>query len=87
MSFLELSNEIAATIVQTLNIDENDAHYTDTVDMYAEWVSELMSITSEADLNVQRYLICTIFKKLIIRSAFSYLISLNNNDPSNPEIH
>ena len=53
MSFLELSNEIAATIVQTLNMDENDAHYTDTVDMYAEWVSELMAITSEADLNLQ----------------------------------
>ena len=53
MSFLELSNEIAATIVQTLNIDENDAHYTDAVEMYAQWVSELMSITYEADLNVQ----------------------------------
>ena len=53
MSFLDLSNEIAATIVQTLNIDENDAHYTDTIDMYAEWVSELMTITSEADLNMQ----------------------------------
>jgi len=53
MSFLELSNEIAATIVQTLNIDERDAHYTDTVDMYAEWVSELMTITSEADSNMQ----------------------------------
>ena len=53
MSFLELSNEIAATIVQTLNIDENDAHYSDTVEMYEEWVSELMAITSEADLNMQ----------------------------------
>ena len=53
MSFLELSNEIASTIVQTLNIDENDTHYSDTVDMYAEWVSELMTITSEADLNMQ----------------------------------
>ena len=53
MSFLELSNEIAATIVQTLNIDENDAHYIDTVDAYVEWVSELMTITSEADLNMQ----------------------------------
>ena len=49
MSFLELSNEIAATIVQTLNIDENDAHYADTIDMYEEWVSELMTIASEAD--------------------------------------
>ena len=36
MSFLEFSNEIAATIVQKLNIDENDAHYTDTFDTYAE---------------------------------------------------
>ena len=53
MSFLDLSNEIAATIVQTLNIDENDAHYIDTVEMYEEWVSELMAITSEADLNMQ----------------------------------
>jgi len=53
MSFLDLSNEIAATIVQTLNIDENDAHYTDTVEMYEEWVSELMAITSEADLKMQ----------------------------------
>ena len=53
MSFLEFSNEIAATIVQTLNIDENDADYTDTVDMYAKWVSELMTIISEADLNMQ----------------------------------
>ena len=53
MSFLELSNEIAATIVQTLNIDENDAHYTDTVEMYSEWVSELMTITYEADSNMQ----------------------------------
>ena len=53
MSFLELSNEIAATIVQMLNIDENDAHYTDIVEMYEEWVSELMTITSEADLNMQ----------------------------------
>jgi hypothetical protein len=53
MSFLELSNEIAATIVQTLNIDEYDTHYSDTVDIYAEWVSELMAITSEADLNMQ----------------------------------
>ena len=52
MSFLELSTEIAATIVQTLNIDENDAHYTNTVDMYAKWVSELMAITSEANLNL-----------------------------------
>ena len=53
MSFLELSNEIAATIVQTLKIDENDAHHTDTINMYAEWASELMTITSEADLNIQ----------------------------------
>jgi len=52
MSFLELSNEIAAIIVQTLNIDENGAHYTDTVDMYAAWVSELITITSEADSNL-----------------------------------
>jgi hypothetical protein len=53
MSFLKLSYEIAATIVQTLNIDENDTDYTDTVDMYAEWVSELMTITSEDDLKMQ----------------------------------
>ena len=53
MSFLELSNEIAATIVQTLKIDENDTHHTDTINMYAEWASELMTITSEADLNIQ----------------------------------
>ena len=53
MSFLDLSNEIAATIVQTLNIDENDAHYTDTVDMYSEWVSELITIASKADKNMQ----------------------------------
>ena len=53
MSFPELSNEIAATIVQTLNIDENDAHQTDTVDTYAEWVSELITITFELDLNIQ----------------------------------
>ena len=53
MSFLELSNEITATIVQTLNIDENDAHYTDSVEMYEERVSELMAITSEVDLNMQ----------------------------------
>ena len=53
MSFLDLSNEIASTIVQTLNIDENDVHYTDTVEMYEEWVSELMAITSEADLKMQ----------------------------------
>ena len=53
MSFLELSNEIAATIVQTLKIDENDAHQTDTINMNAEWASELMTITSEADLNIQ----------------------------------
>ena len=53
MSFLELSNEIAATIIQTLNIDENDAHHTDTINMYAEWASEPMTITSESDLNMQ----------------------------------
>ena len=53
MSFLKLSYEIAATIVQTLNIDENDADYTDTVDMYAEWVSELITLTSEADSNMR----------------------------------
>ena len=53
MSFLDLSNEIAATIVQTLNIDEHDAHYTDTVDMYSEWVSELITIASKADINMQ----------------------------------
>ena len=53
MSFPELSNEIAATIVQTLNIDKNDAHYTDTVDTYAECVSELMTITVELDSNIQ----------------------------------
>ena len=52
MSFLKLLQEIAATIVQTLNIDERDAHYTDTVDMHAEWVSELLTINSEADLNM-----------------------------------
>ena len=53
MSFRELSNEIAATIVQTLNINEDDAHYTDTVDMYSEWVSELITIASKADINMQ----------------------------------
>ena len=53
MSFLKLSYEIAATMVQTLNIDEKDADYKDAVDMYAEWVSELITLTSEADLNMR----------------------------------
>ena len=53
MSFLGLSNEISATILQTLHIDEKDADYKDAVDMYAEWVSELITLTSEADSNMR----------------------------------
>ena len=53
MSFLKLSYEIASTMVHTLNIDEKDADYKDAVDMYAEWVSELITLTSEADSNMR----------------------------------
>jgi len=52
MSFLGLSNEISATILQTLHIDEKDAHYIDILEIYVEWATELITINSEQDLHL-----------------------------------
>ena len=44
MTVLEFTNEIATTIVGSLDIDEYEAEYEQIVKIYADWVNELLQV-------------------------------------------
>jgi len=53
MTVPEFTNEIATTIVGSLDIDEYEAEYEKIVKIYANWVNEMLQVcvTDQSTLN------------------------------------
>ena len=44
LQFSQVSNEMANTIVQSLDIDEYEAEYGDSVKNYSDWINEMVRV-------------------------------------------
>ena len=44
LQFSQVSNEMANTIVQSLDIDEYEAEYGDIVKNYSDWINEMVRV-------------------------------------------
>ena len=44
LEFSEVSNEMANTIVQSLDLDEYEAEYGEIVKNYADWINEMVRV-------------------------------------------
>ena len=44
LHFSKVSNEMANTIVQSLDIDEYEAEYGDIVKNYSDWINEMVRV-------------------------------------------
>ena len=44
LEFSQVSNEIANTIVQSLDLDEYEAEYGEIVKNYADWINEMVRV-------------------------------------------
>ena len=44
LQFSQVSNEMANTIVQSLDIDEYEAEYADIVKNYSDWINEMVRV-------------------------------------------
>ena len=44
LQFSQVSNEIANTIVQSLDIGEYEAEYGDSVKNYSDWINEMVRV-------------------------------------------
>ena len=42
LEFSQVSNEIAVTIVQSLDLDDYEAEYGEIVKNYADWINEMV---------------------------------------------
>ena len=42
--FSQVSNEMANTIVQSLDLDEYEAEYEEIVKNYADWINEMVQV-------------------------------------------
>ena len=44
LHFSKVSNEMATTIVQSLDLDEYEAEYGEIVKNYADWINEMVQV-------------------------------------------
>ena len=44
LQFSEVSNEMATTIVQSLDLDDYEAEYGEIVKNYADWINEMVRV-------------------------------------------
>ena len=44
LQFSQVSNEMANTIVQSLDLDEYEAEYGDIVKNYSDWINEMVRV-------------------------------------------
>jgi len=44
LHFSKVSNEMATTIVQSLDLDEYEAEYGEIVKNYADWINEMVRV-------------------------------------------
>ena len=44
LQFPQVSNEMANTIVQSLDLDEYEAEYGEIVKNYADWINEMVKV-------------------------------------------
>ena len=44
LEFSQVSNEIAVTIVQSLDLDDYEAEYGEIVKNYADWINEMVRV-------------------------------------------
>ena len=44
LQFSQVSNEMATTIVQTLDLDDYEAEYGEIVKNYADWINEMVRV-------------------------------------------
>jgi hypothetical protein len=44
LEFSQISNEMAVTIVQSLDLDDYEAEYGEIVKNYADWINEMVRV-------------------------------------------
>ena len=44
LQFSQISNEMATTIVQSLDLDDYEAEYGEIVKNYADWINEMVRV-------------------------------------------
>ena len=44
LQFSQVSNEMATTIVQSLDLDDYEAEYVEIVKNYADWINEMVRV-------------------------------------------
>jgi hypothetical protein len=52
LQFSQVSNEMANTIVQSLDIDEYEAGYGEIVKNYSEWINEMVRVYVQNKYNL-----------------------------------
>jgi len=52
LQFSQVSNEMANTIVQSLDIDEYEAEYGNIVKNYSDWINEMVQVYMKDKYNL-----------------------------------
>ena len=52
LQFSQVSNEMADTIVQSLDLDEYEAEYGEIVKNYADWINEMVQVYMKDKYNL-----------------------------------
>ena len=52
LQFSQVSNEMANTIVQSLDLDEYEAEYGEIVKNYADWINEMVQVYMKDKYNL-----------------------------------
>ena len=52
LQFSQVSNEMANTIVQSLDIDEYEAEYGEIVKNYSDWINEMVRVYVQNKYNL-----------------------------------
>ena len=53
LHFSQVSNEMANTIVQSLDLDEYEAEYGEIVKNYADWINEMVQAYMKDQYNLE----------------------------------
>ena len=52
LQFSQVSNEMATTIVQSLDLDDYEAEYVEIVKNYSDWINEMVQVYMKDKYNL-----------------------------------
>jgi len=52
LQFSQISNEVATTIVQSLDLDDYEAEYGEIVKTYSDWINEMVKVYMKDKYNL-----------------------------------